>query len=135
MTLKNLAMYWDTDDKPLVYKDQTDMGQLMDSLIHQEKLRPPHSYLLKPINASLRAVLNTSDVLDMKVPKLTLMLDVRLCPSDWRCNSFGINSRVSSDADGRTGRSPRGAAVLVCPGSRFVLYQLHQESTLHCTAA
>lgn len=81
VVLKNLALYWDTDDKVLHYKDQADMGQLMDSLIHQDgetRVHPPHSYLIKPINAQLRAVLNTSDAIDMKVPKLTLLLQVKI---------------------------------------------------------
>lgn len=93
MVLKNLAVYWDTDTKPLPYKDQADMGQLMDSLIHQDgenslKVKPPHSYLIKPISAQLRAVLNTANAVDMKIPKLTLLLEVcnRFCPqSASRC--------------------------------------------------
>ena len=106
VVLKNLAAYWDTDDKPLHYKDQADMGQLMESLIHQDgdgapahRLHPPHSYLIKPINAQLRAVLNTNNAIDMKIPKLTLILTV-LKTDNSTCPVFSYASarwRNSSD--------------------------------------
>src|SRR4051794_27861608 len=53
------------------------MDAKMEELIFQTgKAAPAHSYLVKPISGSLRAALNTSDIPDLKVPKVTIICSI-----------------------------------------------------------
>jgi len=79
ITLKNLAVYWNTgaNSKFLKFKNVDELGLLLDSLIHQDssQTKPSNHYLLAPVSGFLKATLDRGPF-QMNRPKITLNFDV-----------------------------------------------------------
>ena len=72
VSLKNLAMYWNSGVKPSQFKSDDHMRKKMADWIHTDTHEQSHQYLLSPISADLKIVLNRDPLPDMNIPKMTL---------------------------------------------------------------
>jgi vacuolar protein sorting-associated protein 13A/C len=79
LTLKKLAVYWNSNEPPLSFTSNRDMAQLLQQLIAKEQ-----QYLIHPISLSVKAIVNKNRE-DSSIPQITgdiLVNDITLSLSE-----------------------------------------------------
>ena len=76
VSLSGLAVYWNSNDTFVDWKKNdpkeslSSFSKVMCDLIPSEKIKPGHHYILEPVDACLKVVLNKEETFNMDVPKI-----------------------------------------------------------------